>query len=237
MNGVDEQTFASTDNSDEVVKNFRRASVDAAMLNLDAVNVDVANSHTDLSFSNYQLKHSDEDAHYVTSPKERLYYLCTFYDYNKNVYGLDSSQQPPNVGAHGLIATMRQHFPPALATYVKRNFFDVDESSGDNKYKFFASPNPQMEKDSFMCSFTCWAQSEHIMALQTLNSLREAMDDKPFLSKSGVAIPGVKSFQSMLDYTDKASFDAAHQSQSQRGVLQHQGTMSLPTAAHKPSHE
>ena len=32
---------------------------------------------------------------------ERFYYLCTFFDYNKNVYGLDSSQQPPIAGAYG----------------------------------------------------------------------------------------------------------------------------------------
>ena len=36
---------------------------------------------------------------------EKYYYLCTFYDYSKNVYGLDVSQQPPN-GNFGLIAVM-----------------------------------------------------------------------------------------------------------------------------------
>ena len=69
---------------------------------------------------------------------ERFYYLCTFYDYTKKVYGLDASQQPPNTGAFGLIATMYQHFPSSLSTYVRRNFFDVDKNHGDLKYKFFA---------------------------------------------------------------------------------------------------
>ena len=55
---------------------------------------------------------------------ERFYYLCTFYDYTKKVYGLDASQQPPNTGAFGLIATMYQRFPSSLSTYVRRNFFD-----------------------------------------------------------------------------------------------------------------
>ena len=123
---------------------------------------------------------------------EKYYYLCTFYDYSKNVYGLDVSQQPPNTGNFGLIAVMRQHFPTSLSTYIRRNFFDVDRSHGDARYKFFASPHVQKEKSSFMYKFTEWVQSEYITALQAHNRLKEAMEDKSFVSKSTAAVGETK---------------------------------------------
>ena len=57
---------------------------------------------------------------------ERFYYLCTFFDYSKNVYGLEPRQQPPITGNFGLIATMYNHFPPALNTHVDCDPFKFD---------------------------------------------------------------------------------------------------------------
>ena len=141
---------------------------------------------------------------------EKYYYLCTFYDYSKNVYGLDVSQQPPNTGNFGLIAVMYHHFPTSLSTYIRRNFFDVDRSHGDTRYKLFASPHIQKEKFSFMYKFTEWVQSEYITALQAHNRLKETMEDKSFVSKSGNVIPGVNSLRSMFDHPSTVSLDATN---------------------------
>ena len=141
---------------------------------------------------------------------ERFYYLCTFHDYNKNVYGLEPSQQPLITGNFGLIATMYNHFPPALHTYVRRNFFDIDRNHGDNRYKYFASPFAMKQRQCFMSSFTSWCQSEYIQAVQTQSRLKETMDNKPYRSKCGTAIPGINSFNSMLDRTNSVSFDATN---------------------------
>ena len=71
---------------------------------------------------------------------ERRYYLYTFFDYNKNVYGLAPNQRPESAGQFGVIAATSSLLPSSLSTYIKRNFFDVDREPGDAKYKVFASP-------------------------------------------------------------------------------------------------
>ena len=130
---------------------------------------------------------------------ERYYYLCTFYDYSKNVYGLAPNQQPENTGQFGVITVMYSLMPSVLSTYIKRNFFDVDRGPGDTKYRIFASPFLNKAKKSFVYSFFKWIQAEYIAALKIANKIKETSDNKLIVTKSGVPVKGVHTMKYMMD--------------------------------------
>ena len=160
---------------------------------------------------------------------ERYYYLCTFYDYSKNVYGLAPNQQPENTGQFGVITVMYSLMPSVLSTYIKRNFFDVDRGPGDTKYRIFASPFLNKAKKSFVYSFFKWIQAEYIAALKIANKIKETSDNKLIVTKSGVPVKGVHSMKFMIDnpeieydgqlmYVDNSTLSmiAEHQKQHER---------------------
>ena len=130
---------------------------------------------------------------------ERYYYLCTFYDYSKSVYGLAPNQQPESAGQFGVITVMYSLTPSVLSTYIKRNFFDVDRGPGDTKYRIFASPFLYKAKKSFIYSFFKWIQAEYIAALKIANKIKETSDNKLIVTKSGVPVKGVHSMKFMID--------------------------------------
>ena len=130
---------------------------------------------------------------------ERYYYLCTFYDYSKNVYGLAPNQQPENTGQFGVITVMYSLMPSVLSTYIKRNFFDVDRGPGDTKYRIFASPFLNKAKKSFVYSFFKWIQAEYIAALKISNKLKETSDNRTIITKNGNPVKGVHTMKYMMD--------------------------------------
>ena len=130
---------------------------------------------------------------------ERYYYLCTFFDYSKNVYGLIPNQQPENTGQFGVITVMYSLLPTSLSTYIKRNFFDVDRGPGDTKYKIFASPFNNKAKKSFIFSFFKWIQAEYVGALKISKKIKETSDGKSIVTTAGVPVKGVHSMKYMMD--------------------------------------